>query len=86
MKCQVCKKSVKDFREHALNHVRADEAYAVETWDPKTASATLVLYPLRSPFTVGEVTQLRKKFKTRNTRLITGTHLRMLEGRHKGAK
>ena len=37
MKCPVCQKRVENFREHALNHIRADEAYGVETWDRATA-------------------------------------------------
>jgi hypothetical protein len=83
MKCPVCKAEVKDFFKHALNHVRDDEAYAVETWDHQTASANLALHPLPAPLGPGDVKPLQKKFNTATTRLLIGSHLRMLERRRK---
>jgi len=86
MECPVCKRSVKDFRQHAFNHVRADEAYAVEIWDPGTASTKLVLYPLLAPLGPGETKSLLQQLDRPNTRLITSGRLRMLERRRKAAK
>jgi hypothetical protein len=83
MKCPVCKKSVENFREHAFGHVRADEAYVVETWDPQTASAKLVLYPLLAPLVRGEIKPLQKKFETPDARLLTRGRLQVLEWRRK---
>jgi hypothetical protein len=49
MKCPVCNKVPEDFREHALDHIRADEAYAIETWDGVKHKADFVLRPLKGP-------------------------------------
>jgi hypothetical protein len=86
MKCPICKVSVKNFKEHAFGHVRADEAYAVETWNYKIGSAKLVLHPLAEPPGPGKIRPLQKKFDAVNTRILTRGSLRMLERRHKAAK
>jgi hypothetical protein len=69
MKCPVCKKVPEDFREHALNHVRADEAYAIETWDHVEGEANLVLHPVKGPLTMKRTKSLTRQLRL-NQRLI----------------
>lgn len=78
MKCPVCKKTPEDFREHAMNHVRADEAYAIETWDNVNHKPTLVLQAIAGPLHMKAIKNLRHKLGTRDT-LIYGTRLRQIE-------
>jgi hypothetical protein len=79
MTCPVCGKSAKDFRTHVLNHVRLDEAYAVEVWNPKKFVSSLTVYPLQRPLTVGELKTLRKELNGPNRTVIYGRRLRLME-------
>jgi hypothetical protein len=62
-----------------LNHVRLDEAYVVETWNPEKFVASLTVYPLQQPLTVGELKTLRKELNGRNRSVIYGRRLRLME-------
>ena len=86
MKCPICHKDVPKFREHALQHVRADQAYAVEVFDPSKGVARLTLYPITEPLDKVRLKQLRKQFENATTTIIHGTKLRMLEVRQKFVK
>jgi hypothetical protein len=78
MKCPVCKEVVENFREHALNHVRADEASAIETWDHLQGEATFVLHPLKGSLTLKRIRSLTQQLKP-NQSLIRGQRLRQIE-------
>jgi hypothetical protein len=78
MKCPVCKKTPQDFREHALNHIRADEAHAIETWDHVKHKATLVLHTITRPLDLQTVKNLKPKLGPRQS-LIYGGRLRQIE-------
>jgi hypothetical protein len=82
MKCPVCKKVPENFREHALNHIRADEAYAIETWGHVKGEATLVLYPLKSSLTLKRIKSLTQQLSPSQS-LIYGQRLRQIERKQK---
>jgi hypothetical protein len=78
MKCPICKKVPEDFREHALNHVRADEAYAIETWDHVKHEAKLALHPIAGPLELDRVKSWKATLGARQS-LIYGQRLRQIE-------
>jgi hypothetical protein len=78
MKCPICKKVPDDFREHALNHVRADEAYAIETWDDVKHKAKLTLHPITGPLGLTRMKSL-KRMLGHSQSLIYGARLRQIE-------
>lgn len=82
MKCPVCKKTPANFREHALNHVRADEAYAIETWNDMKHEAMLALYPITCPLDVSRVKSFKHTLGRRQS-LIYGLRLRQIERKQK---
>jgi hypothetical protein len=85
MKCPVCEKVSENFREHALNHVRADEAYAVETWDNAKGEAKLVLHTISGPLNMNTVRSLRRMLGPSQS-VIYGNRLRQIERKHKNKK
>jgi hypothetical protein len=82
MKCPICDKVPKNFREHALNHVRADEAYAIETWDDLKHKPTLVLQAIAGPLNMSAIKTLRYSLGPSQS-LIYGVRLRQIERKHK---
>ena len=78
MKCPVCKKVPEDFREHALNHVRDDEGYAIETWDHVNGEARLDLCPIAGPLNRERVKNLKRMLGQKQS-LIYGGRLRQIE-------
>jgi hypothetical protein len=82
MKCPVCNQVPEDFREHALNHVRDDEAYAIETWDHVKHEAKLTLYPIATPLDLKSVKSLKPTLGPRQS-LIYGDRLRQIERQQK---
>jgi hypothetical protein len=82
MKCPVCKKVLENFREHALNHVRADEAYAIETWDDVKQKAELALHPIVGSLNLNRLKSLKHALGPRQS-LIYGVRLRQIEQKQK---
>jgi len=64
MKRPICRENIPQFREHALQHIRADDAYAVETFDPAKGVIALTLHPTVEPLDKARVRQLRQQFET----------------------
>jgi hypothetical protein len=82
MKCSVCNKTPENFREHALDHIRADEAYAIETWDGVKHKVTLVLRPIAAPLNPNRIKSLKDMLGPSQS-LIYGTRLRQIERKQK---
>ena len=85
MKCPICKKTPKNFREHALNHIRANEAYAIETWGHAKHNAELVLCPVAGPLGLTRVKSLKRTLGPQQS-LIYGGRLRQIERRQRKNK
>jgi hypothetical protein len=85
MNCPICKEVPENFREHALRHVRADEAYAIETWDKVKHRVTLVLHVIVSPLNLNYIKSLKRMLGPSQS-LIYGERLRQIERRQKGEK
>lgn len=85
MKCPVCEKVSENLREHALNHVRADEAYAIETWDHAKGEAKLVLQTIAGPLNRNAIIKLRHALGPSQS-LIYGNRLRQIESRQSSGK
>ena len=86
MKRPICRENIPQFREHALQHIRADDAYAVETFDRASGFGRLTLHPIEKRLEKTHVTQLRKQLENETTTIIHGNKLRMIEARQKIVK
>jgi hypothetical protein len=82
MKCPVCNEVPEDFREHAFNHVRADEAYAIETWDHLKHKPTLVLQTIAGPLNPNALRSLRHTLGASQS-LMYGVRLKQIERKQK---
>jgi hypothetical protein len=82
MKCPACNKTPENFREHALHHVRADEAYAIETWDHTEHKADLRLHAVTGPLGPNRIKELNRLLGKRQS-LIYGARLRQIERRQR---
>jgi hypothetical protein len=85
MKCPVCKKVSENLREHALNHVRADEAYAIETWDDAKHKAKFVLHTLAGPLNLDRIKSLKQMLGPSQS-LIYGGRLRQIQRKQESRK
>jgi hypothetical protein len=86
MKCPLCHQNVHNLRKHALQHVRADEAYAIETFDHAKGVSQLTLHSIAKPLDRFRVEKLREQIENATTTIIHGTKLRRLEASQKIAK
>jgi len=86
MKCPICREKVTEFRQHALQHVRNDEAYAVEVYSHKKGSSRLTLHAITEPLNRAAVKKFRKRLENSTTSIIDGRKLRMIEARGKMGK
>jgi hypothetical protein len=83
MKCPVCSEHHPNFREHALQHVINDEAYVVETFDPRKGYSRLTLFPITVPLSMEALKRLRQRFENATTTVIYPRKLRMMASRLK---
>ena len=86
MKCPICHGDFPQFRQHALQHIIADEAYGIEIFDRKRSTSRLTLYPILGRLSKERLKELRQQHENATTTVLHRQRLVLIEARRKSLK
>jgi hypothetical protein len=86
MRCPICDGDFPQFRQHALQHIIADEAYGIEVFDRDKGASRLTLHPILGRLSKERLKELRQQYENATTTVLHRHRLVLAESRRKSLK